>query len=162
MHHCNIRYKHRISIMVLDVFNTQFFSEYTHDLIGASDTDTVFFRLSGKLICDLHCISAACTFGHFFSTPCVYLQDEYTISLDNDLFIRVNCFYDRVSYAGIAKRRKDLRSDPGVEQKIIDKHDLLCYYVQEINLKESEVSVMNIIKNEIAVEYSVKTSVCAY
>ena len=47
--------------------------------------------------------------------------------------------------------------------KVVDSFHTLCYDVQEIkNLKESEVVMMEVMKNEIAIAYSMKTSVCAY
>lgn len=55
-----------------------------------------------------------------------------------------------------------LRAADRAPEKSVDKNDLLCYDMQEINLKESEVSMMEVMKNEIAIAYSVKTSVCAY
>ena len=48
-------------------------------------------------------------------------------------------------------------------QKDVDSQDTLCYDVREVkNLKESEVIMMLTVKFEIAIEYSMKTSVCAY
>ena len=48
-------------------------------------------------------------------------------------------------------------------QKDVDSQDTLCYDVREVkNLKESEVIMMLTVKFEIAIEYSMKTSACAY
>ena len=51
----------------------------------------------------------------------------------------------------------------GTKKNNIDRGCGLCYDKQEVkNLKESEVVMMLVVKIEIAIEYSMKTSVCAF